>query len=232
QADINYQLFHKEPRLAAGSSWDTPDMVAEDSRGADVNLVKTAYNFTVIRNGQKLHLENVPLYAVVMDDGSREIYLDFVNAREDKTFVNVIVRAGKETASLSRLIIITLVDLIRGTYGLNEISGPVGVVNAIGEVSQTGFERGVEAGGFWTGIKEGLRMCLFMAALITINVGIFNLLPVPALDGARFLFLGVEAVRRKPVKAEVEGMIHFVGFAALMLFMLVITVFDIRGLFQ
>lgn len=69
-----------------------------------------------------------------------------------------------------------------------------------------------------------------IVSLITINVGVFNLLPIPALDGARFVFLIVEAIRRKPVKPEVEGMVHFVGFALLMLLMVVVTFNDIAKL--
>ena len=66
-----------------------------------------------------------------------------------------------------------------------------------------------------------------MVSLITINVGVFNLIPIPALDGCRILFLIIEAIRRKPVKPQVEGMVHFAGFALLMLFMIVVTFNDI-----
>ena len=67
--------------------------------------------------------------------------------------------------------------------------------------------------------------------LISVNVGIFNLLPLPALDGGRFIFLIVEAIRRKPISAEKEGMVHFVGFAMLMLLMLAVTFNDIKNIF-
>ena len=71
----------------------------------------------------------------------------------------------------------------------------------------------------------------FLAALITINVGIFNLLPLPALDGGRLIFLIIEAIRRKPVPAKYEGYVHAAGFALLMLLMVYITAHDIFKLF-
>jgi regulator of sigma E protease len=202
--DVSYQFVNTEMKMA------------EDE-------YTVVFDFTVIRNGEKVHLHDVPFLTRPSrsEEGKMAIVLDFGMVFEDKTFFNVISRALGETISLSRIIIMTLFDLIRGTYGLNDIAGPVGVVSAIGEVSSKGF-----AESFIAGIKSAL----FMAALISVNVGIFNLLPIPALDGARIVFFIIEAIRRKPLKAEVEGMIHFIGFAALMLFMLLITVLDIGKL--
>jgi regulator of sigma E protease len=174
-------------------------------------------DFTVLRNGERLHLENVPFLPRGMNT------IDFGVEWVNKTFFNVIERAAKETVSLSRLVLITLFDLIRGVHGFNDIAGPVGVVTAIGEVSSVGFAES---------IMEGIRSSMFMAALISINVGIFNLLPIPALDGGKLVFFAFEAVRRKPVKAEIEGMVHFIGFAALMLLMVLITVLDIGRIFS
>ncbi|MCL2636772.1 MAG: site-2 protease family protein [Oscillospiraceae bacterium] len=201
-ADISYQFYNTETRMS------------EDDNMA-------VFNFTVVRNGEKVQLQNVPFFAPLNEEGKRAIFLDFGIEWVDKTFFNVITRAAKETLTYSRLVIITLFDLIRGTYGLNDIAGPVGVVSAIGEVSAVGFAEST---------TEGIRTSLFMAALITVNVGIFNLLPIPALDGGRIVFFIIEAFRRKPVKAEIEGVIHLVGFAALMIFMLLITVLDIGKL--
>ena len=71
----------------------------------------------------------------------------------------------------------------------------------------------------------------YIIALITINVGVFNLIPIPALDGARIVFLLIELLRRKPVKPEVEGTIHAVGMALMLVLMVVVTFGDIRRLF-
>ena len=112
----------------------------------------------------------------------------------------------------------SLGDLISGRYGINDLQGPVGIVSTIGtSVTEMGFD--------WDFILQ-------MSTLITINIGIFNLLPLPALDGGRFVFLVIEAIRRKPIRAEVEGGIHFAGMALLILLMIVVTVNDVSGIFQ
>ena len=71
---------------------------------------------------------------------------------------------------------------------------------------------------------------LFLIALITINLGVVNLLPLPALDGGRIVFLLIELVRRKPMKPEYEGYVHLMGFALLILFMIFVTYKDIMKL--
>ena len=76
----------------------------------------------------------------------------------------------------------------------------------------------------------GLASLLAFTAMITINLGVFNLLPLPALDGGRVLFLLIELLRRKPVPPEKEGMVHFVGLALLMILILVVTAGDIYKL--
>ena len=78
---------------------------------------------------------------------------------------------------------------------------------------------------------DGLNNIINFMALITVNLGIFNLLPLPALDGGRLLFVIIEGVRGKPIDPEKEGIVHFVGFALLILLMIVITVKDVWSLF-
>jgi len=95
-----------------------------------------------------------------------------------------------------------------------DVAGPVGIVHVIGEVAQTGFVN-----------------LLMLTALISINLGIINLLPIPALDGGRILFLIIEAVRGRPIEPEKEGFIHFLGFAFLITLILFITYQDVLRLF-
>ncbi len=95
-----------------------------------------------------------------------------------------------------------------------DVAGPLGIVHVIGEVAQTGFVN-----------------LLMLTALISINLGIINLLPIPALDGGRILFLVIEAVRGRPVEPEKEGFIHFIGFALLITLILFITYQDVLRLF-
>ena len=114
--------------------------------------------------------------------------------------------------------LLSLKDLITGKYGLNNLQGPVGIVTVISESAQeSGFDIG---------------FLLEIAMLISVNVGIFNLLPLPALDGGRLVFLIIEAIRKKPMKPETEGMIHFAGFALLMLLMLFVTFNDVKNIIK
>ena len=112
--------------------------------------------------------------------------------------------------------------LVRGQVGLNEMSGPVGIVDAIGETYQESRPDG------WFYVAMNLLM---MAILLSVNLGVMNLLPIPALDGGRLVFLLIEAVRGKPVNREAEGMVHFAGLLLLMGLLVFVTFKDVRGLF-
>ena len=114
-----------------------------------------------------------------------------------------------------RLIIETLKNLLFKGEGVSDVTGPVGTVYVIQEVTQTG----------------GVDVYLELLALISVNLGVMNLLPIPGLDGSRLLFLLVEGVRRKPVKRELEGAIHGAGFVLLMTLMLMLTYKDIMQIF-
>ena len=83
-----------------------------------------------------------------------------------------------------------------------------------------------------TAAKSGWKSLLDMCALLALNLGIFNMLPFPALDGGRFAFMLYELIFRKPVKREIEGYIHFAGLCLLMLLMVVVGFNDIRNLFR
>lgn len=201
------------------SIWTTMDIsycFQNSASKADENSEYVYYDMTVERDGSRVRLEKVPfLYAKASAERSAGIVIDFTVAPEGKT-VGTVLSAGLCTAlTEGRLIWITLLDLVTGTYGLNDLSGPVGVVTTMSTAYRV----------------MSLNSFLTLIAFISINIGIFNLLPIPALDGARFLFLLVEAIRRKPLPAEKEGMVHFIGFAALMLLMLLVTFNDIARLF-
>ncbi len=186
---------------------------SSDRKNAEGNLV---FDFTVKRNGEKVTIKDVEFMTMAREDGTTGIYFDFAVYRLEKNFKNVVTEAFRESASTARLVIMTLIDMFRGKYGLNDLSGPIGVGTVITEAVKT----------------YTFADFMSIVSLITINVGVFNLLPVPALDGARFVFLVVEFIRRKPVKPETEGMVHFIGFAVLMLFMLLVTFNDISKLFS
>ena len=119
----------------------------------------------------------------------------------------------------------SLGDLITGKYGLNQLSGPIGVVDAIGDAAIPTDP------GQTSGIQIQWDSLLLMVVMITVNVGIFNLLPLPALDGGRLIFLIIEGIFRKPVPAKYEGWIHAAGFLLLMGLMLLVSFSDIHRIF-
>jgi len=170
-------------------------------------------DFKVKRNSETLELKDVPFMMETDEDGNSSIIYGFYVQPLERNFLTVLEYSGRETASISRMILFTIADLFKGKYGLKDLSGPVGTVTV---VSQS--------------VSYGLPSFMYLFAFITVNVGVFNLLPIPALDGCRFLFLVIEAIRRKPLKPEVEGIVHLVGFGLLMLLMLVVTFGDISKL--
>lgn len=184
------------------------------------------YDMVVEREGKRVSLHDVTLATVKNEDGSTTIHYDFWVEPGKVTPVTAVTQAFRQTATDARLIYISLADIVRGKYSVKDMSGPVGIVDSIGEVIDS--ERDEQTGKIdWKGLMDSV---LSIASFISINVGIFNLLPLPALDGGRLIFLLIEAVRRKPVKPEHEGMVHAVGMAALLLLMVVITVSDITKL--
>lgn len=177
------------------------------------------YEMTVERDGEKVQLDAVKFERKTDENGNSTIIYDFIIVGEEKTFFNVISTSFKDTLSIARLVWLTLFDLVTGHYGINDLSGPVGTVSIIANATSEAVATGV-----------GFDMIVYIMALITINVGVFNLLPIPALDGGRLFFILIEAVRRKPIPAKYEAYIHMAGLALLMLLMVVITFNDIRNL--
>ncbi|MBQ2296629.1 MAG: site-2 protease family protein, partial [Clostridia bacterium] len=119
----------------------------------------------------------------------------------------------KTTVSYARIVYMSLYDMITGKYQLNQLSGPVGITATVSEAA-----------------KQSLWNVVYLACVITINLGIMNLLPLPALDGGRILFLFIEMIRRKPIPPKYEGLIHGIGFALLFALIIFITFNDIINL--
>ena len=118
--------------------------------------------------------------------------------------------------SMTHIIGLSLKQLVSGKIEKEEVSGPVGVVSAISETAKEAKS-----------LKDGIMDLLYMMSLISINVGIFNLLPIPGLDGGRLLFCFIELVRRKPIKPEHEGYVHLAGMVLLFGIMIFATYNDI-----
>ena len=145
---------------------------------------------------------------------------DFYPLTVNRTLGNMFGHSLKRTVTIGQLVWFSLIDLVRGEYGINDMSGPVGVTSVIGEVVSPKIA-----------FKNNFFTVVNIAILITINLGIFNLLPFPALDGGRFVFLLVEGIRGKKINPEKEGMVHLIGMGVLLLLVVVITFNDIRKLF-
>ncbi|SER59894.1 RIP metalloprotease RseP [Salipaludibacillus aurantiacus] len=138
-----------------------------------------------------------------------------VTAPMERNFGGAILFGFTQTYEYTVLIFEALGMLITGQFSLDHLAGPVGIYNYTGEVAAMGI------------------LVLFQwAAILSVNLGIINLLPLPALDGGRLIFIGLEAVRGKPIDPQKEGLVHFVGFALLMLLMLVVTWNDINKFFM
>lgn len=164
-------------------------------------------DIVVERNGEKIELTDVsmsPYQLVILGT--------------DKTAGTVFRDTFKQSVSICRMVWLSLFDMVTGKYSIKDVSGPVGVVDFVSDATQESVK---------TSDYSGL---LTMMALITINIGLFNLLPLPALDGGRLLFLVIELIRRKPVNQKYESLVHGIGMVILLLFMVAITFKDIYTL--
>ncbi len=188
-------------------------------------------DMVVRRNGQELTLPGVAfaMRAVPGTDVEMAVW-DFSIVGVEKTPVNVVANAFNWTGSLVRQVWGSFIDLLTGRYGIGQLSGPVGVTNVIGEAVAEGYEEGYAAGGVRQGFAVALESMFRLMAFIAVNLGVFNLLPLPALDGGKIFFLLIELVRRKPVPAKYEGWVHAVGFFLLIGLMVVVSIKDVLSL--
>lgn len=163
------------------------------------------------RDGEEIELAVVPRAEQM---GDREVGRIGVMQYVEKSFARAIPFSIQETYEWSKLILVNLGMLVTGQFSVDMLSGPVGIYDATDQIVQTGIWNFIQ----WT-------------AALSVNLGIINLLPLPALDGGRLMFVGIEAIRGKPISPEKEGLVHFVGFALLMLLMIIVTWNDIQRLF-
>ncbi len=206
------------------------------SRGIGFNMVRDTDNkldLTVIRNGEKVELKGVEFKQFEFE-GRQYIEQDFYVIGEAPEYVTVlgkqvvspswVLKIAKtsilDSASIVQMVRLSLVDLCTGKYGMKDVSGPIGTISAIADSTAQGPT-----------VKDKLFTALTLLSFITINVGVFNLLPVPALDGGRLFFIVIEMIRRKPINPKKEGIIHTVGLVLLLLFMAIVSISDIIKVF-
>jgi len=182
------------------------EMISELSRCYN----ETTVSLTVLRNGQEVILENVTFPTEQIDEDLSFPMMDFRVYAEKKTVGTVIKHTFLQTAGYATSILDSLGDMITGRVSLKYVSGPIGISETISEAA-----------------SDGILSLMSIAAFISINLGIMNLLPLPALDGGRFLFMVVEAIIRRPVPAKVEGIIHGIGLILLLALMAVIAFKDL-----
>ena len=184
------------------------------------------YDVVVRRDGQRVALKQLPLspQAYPNADGSSSVRfgLDFGQSEKATALVKLKV-AGLNSLDFVRLVWYSLKMLVTGQVGLSEMSGPVGIVTTISDV-------GHQSGS----LLAAAANIGYFASLIAINLAVMNLLPLPALDGGHIFFMYASAlvtkVTKRPVNPHYEGILHYAGFIALMIFMVVVTVSDVLKL--
>lgn len=178
----------------------------------------------VERDGKEIELKDVEFYTyTTADNPDPQVGIDFYVEPIEKNVGTVISQTFKQTVSACKMIYASLGGLLSGKFGFKEMSGPVGIASAVTQVASDGLQT--------AGFLEAVNRILYVMMLITINLGLFNMLPFPALDGGRFVFLVIEAIRGKSVPRKAEAIVNGVGMALLLTFMAVVTVSDIIKLF-
>ena len=165
---------------------------------------------TVLRGEEKIVLENVivPSYE---SEGVVFGNMDFLIYREPEfNFITVVKHTWFRSLSTVKMVYDSLFGLFSGRYGVEAVSGPVGITKVVGQAAQYGF-----------------TTFLNVVVIISINLGVMNLLPIPALDGGHIFIYLIEVVRRKPMKRELEGLINFVGLALMLALALLVAIKDI-----
>ncbi len=147
-------------------------------------------------------------------------FCDFIVGEKKAQFFTILPSAVKETVSMGKLVWLSLIDMIRGHYGLKDLSGPVGTIGIVAQTADEAVQNADYAG------------IIFILAFITVNIGIVNLLPLPALDGGRLLFIFIEIVARKPVPKKFEAIVHAAGLILLLALMALITFNDVWNLIK
>ncbi len=179
---------------------------------------ETPYTLTVLRDGEKRTLEGVAVDTYAYTDsgnGYVRTSLGYSLYQAPQTFFSVVRTAFYYTGFMMKAVLSSLWDLVSGNASLNQMSGLVGISGELGAAA-----------------KRGIADFLMLFGMLSINLGIINLLPLPALDGGRILFLAVEAIRGKPIPPEREGLVHGIGFLLLILLALAVNINDIIKLWS
>lgn len=188
------------------TEWEELSLAVRDSANEPMT-------FVIDRDGTKEELIVTPKEVATEAGKVAQIGVQYKSPLE-KNPIGAIVFGAEQTYEWTKRIFTILGTLVTGSFSIDDLSGPVGIYKATETVAQLGVYNLMQ----W-------------AAILSINLGIMNLLPLPALDGGRLLFFLFEAIRGKPVDKQKEGMVHFVGIMLLMVLMVVVTWNDIQRFF-
>lgn len=182
---------------------------------------------TVLRDGEKVTLSGIPYQECTAQDGKtyQGYGMYYTGVVEPATIGNKLRTTWYNTVDFVRTVRISLQMLIRGDAGIKDLSGPVGIVSTITQVGEESENP-----------RAAAENILYFAALIAVNLAVMNLLPVPALDGGRVLFLTVDVITmalfKKRIPEKYQSAVNFGGLVVLLSFMLLVTLQDVSKLFR
>ena len=209
-----YENYYKEINNACGiKNYKVEKIVEKETRK------RYTADILVERNGEEKLLKNVQFFTYTTKDNSDpQVSIDFYVKPIDKTIGSVLSQTFKQTISTCKMIYASLGGLLTGKFGLKDMSGPIGIASAVTTVASESLS---------SGFMSAVNSIIYVKMIITVNLGLFNMLPFPALDGGRFVFLIIEAIRGKSVPRKVEAIVNGIGMGLLILLMILITANDI-----
>lgn len=218
----------KVESVTPGSSAETAGLVQHDEiitvNGKRVHIMEDL-SWAISNNGNEdralvMDVENNGerrSVTIVPSEENGQYSYGILLKTEPNGFLSTIRASWYKTYFYSGVIVDSFINMIKGQIPLSQISGPVGIVSEIGAVVEETRTTG------W----EGFRSLLSLTILLTINLGVFNLFPLPALDGGRIFFLLIEMIRRKPIPVEKEALVHFAGLVLLLIVSVLIAFKDV-----
>jgi len=180
------------------NNWYELEKIISSSNGKELR-------FTISRNSQTMEVKIIPQY----DRNANRMMIGIIPEYRKNLFDSLLF-GFDQTIKMTKVIVYFFGQLFRGGASINDLTGPVGIIHIVGTVAKT-----------------GIINLLYLTAIISINLAIFNLLPFPALDGGRMVFLVYEGITRKPIDKEKEGFVHFIGFVILIIITIIITYKDL-----
>lgn len=209
-----YENYYKKINDACGiKDYKVEKIVEKETRK------RYTADILVERNGEEKLLKNVQFFTYTTKDNSDpQVSIDFYVKPIEKTFGSVISQTFKQTISTCKMIYASLGGLLTGKFGLKDMSGPIGIASAVTTVASENLS---------SGFMSAVNSIIYVMMIITVNLGLFNMLPFPALDGGRFVFLIIEVIRGKSVPRKVEAIVNGIGMGLLILLMILITANDI-----